>query len=91
MKWRSARSRAKEALRSVLADPDASVAVRIEAAEKLVAAREPAEAHLGLLRLALAAEPSPRERSRITDLLPADLRAYADGTPGWPRAAEATP
>ncbi|MFF4545679.1 trypsin-like peptidase domain-containing protein [Streptomyces sp. NPDC001435] len=78
MRWRSARNRAREVLRSVLADQDVPVTVRIEAAEKLIAAHEPADAHVGLLRLAPAPEATPEERSRIADLLPADLRAYVE-------------
>lgn len=77
MRWRSARGCAKEALRSVLTDRRVSVAVRIAAAHKLIAAREPAEAHLGLLRLALELEPGHGERAHVLDLLPADLRACA--------------
>ncbi|MGW1711749.1 trypsin-like peptidase domain-containing protein [Streptomyces sp. NPDC002156] len=86
MRWRSARGRAKEVLRSVLADRGVPVAVRIEAAEKLIAVREPAEAHLGLLRLALGLEPSPGDRARILDLLPSDLRACAVRVPPDPAA-----
>lgn len=70
----------------MLADRDVTVAVRIEAAEKLIAVREPAEAHLGLLRLALGLEPSPEDRAHILDLLPSDLRACAVRVPPDPAA-----
>jgi hypothetical protein len=82
MKWRSARSRAKEVLRAVVADRSAPVVVRIEAAEKLSAFREPSEAHLGLLRLALELGPEHDNRARVLALLPSDLRRcvpYASG------------
>ncbi|WP_406180581.1 trypsin-like peptidase domain-containing protein [Streptomyces canus] len=74
MKWRTARSRAKEVLRAVVADRGAPVPVRIEAAEKLIAFREPAEAHLGLLRLSLELGPGHEDRPRVLALLPSDLR-----------------
>nr|WSZ12987.1 trypsin-like peptidase domain-containing protein [Streptomyces canus] len=73
MKWRTARGRAKEALRAVVADRGAPVRARIEAAEKLIAFREPAEAHLGLLRLALELGPAHEESPPVLALLPSDL------------------
>ncbi|MFG2953859.1 trypsin-like peptidase domain-containing protein [Streptomyces sp. NPDC048291] len=79
LRWRSARDAAKRTLRSVLSAPDAPVPVRIDAAERLLTARATADAHLGLLRLALEHTPTSGERSRITALLPADLRAHLDG------------
>ncbi|MEU6351849.1 trypsin-like peptidase domain-containing protein [Streptomyces sp. NPDC047072] len=81
MKWRTARTRAKEVLRAVLADPNAPVPVRIEAAEKLSAHHEPAEAHLGLLRLALQLDPLHPDRPHILTLLPADLRRCVPDAP----------
>ncbi|MFJ8487618.1 hypothetical protein ACIRBZ_04435 [Streptomyces sp. NPDC094038] len=76
-RWRSARERARQALCSVLSGQGAPVAVRIEAAEKLIAAHATADAHLGLFRLAVGPEPTREERSRIVALLPADLGAHA--------------
>jgi thioredoxin-like negative regulator of GroEL len=75
VKRHAERGLAKQALRAVLNEQEAPAAIRIEAAEHLIAVREPAEAHLGLLRLALEPAPSAEERSRALDLLPADLRA----------------
>ncbi|WP_329232887.1 trypsin-like peptidase domain-containing protein [Streptomyces canus] len=79
MKWRSARGRASEVLRSALADRHAPAGVRVEAAETLISFRETAEAHLGLLRLALELGPGHREQARVLDLLPCDLRACVPG------------
>jgi thioredoxin-like negative regulator of GroEL len=78
MKWRSSRGRAVRALRDVLGDGAAPVAVRIDAARHLLAVPEVAEAHLGLFRLAVGPEPDSGERARILELLPADLRRIAD-------------
>lgn len=58
----------------MVADRGAPVPVRIEAAEKLIAFREPAEAHLGLLRLSLELGPGHEDRPRVLALLPSDLR-----------------
>ncbi|MFJ6386358.1 hypothetical protein ACIQJT_01980 [Streptomyces sp. NPDC091972] len=80
MKWRTGRSRAKEVLRTVLADPSAPVPVRIESARRLLAARESAEAHVGLLRLALVLDPAHDDRPCVLDLLPADLRPCVPDT-----------
>ncbi|MFI5768789.1 trypsin-like peptidase domain-containing protein [Streptomyces sp. NPDC051658] len=76
-RWRSSRGRAVRALKGVLGDGAAPVAVRIDAGRQLIAVSEVAEAHLGLLRLAASPEPDADERARIADLLPADLRRYA--------------
>ncbi|MGW4910667.1 trypsin-like peptidase domain-containing protein [Streptomyces sp. NPDC004270] len=71
--WPALRSRAKEALVALLNAPEVPVATRITAAEKLLTARESAEAHLGLLRLSRTSGPTASERKRITALLPPDL------------------
>ncbi|MGW9120284.1 trypsin-like peptidase domain-containing protein [Streptomyces sp. NPDC055663] len=76
-RWRSSRGRAVRALKDVLADGAAPVAVRIDAARRLISVPETAEAHLGLLRLAVGAEPDAEERARILELLPEDLRRLA--------------
>ncbi|MCX4608722.1 serine protease [Streptomyces mirabilis] len=73
IKWPALRGRAKEALAALLNSPEALVVTRISAAEKLLAAHEQAEAHLGLFRLARTSEPTPAERERIAALLPPDL------------------
>ncbi|MFD0341788.1 NACHT domain-containing protein [Streptomyces sp. NPDC127117] len=77
-RWRSSRGRAVQALKDVLGDGAAPVAVRIDAARHLIAVPEVAEAHLGLLRLAVGPQPDTEERARILELLPADLRRIAD-------------
>ncbi|MEU0627292.1 hypothetical protein [Streptomyces sp. NPDC005989] len=61
----------------VPADGAAPVAVRIDAARRLISVPETAEAHLGLLRLAVGPAPDAEERARILELLPADLRRFA--------------
>ncbi|MFE0368381.1 hypothetical protein [Streptomyces tendae] len=76
-RWREARGTARQALRAVLYGERAPVAARVDAAEHLVAMHEPAEAHLGLLRLTLERSPESAERDRITGMLPADLRTVA--------------
>ncbi|MGW2083864.1 trypsin-like peptidase domain-containing protein [Streptomyces sp. NPDC001880] len=76
-RWRSSRGRAVRALKGLLGDGAAPVAVRVDAGRQLIAVSEVAEAHLGLLRLAAGPEPDAEERARIVDLLPADLRRYA--------------
>ncbi|MGW2106457.1 trypsin-like peptidase domain-containing protein [Streptomyces sp. NPDC001948] len=89
-RWRSSRGRAVRALKDVLADGAAPVAVRIDAARRLISVPETAEAHLGLLRLAVGAEPDAEERARILELLPADLRRLA-GPGAGPGAGHPAP
>ncbi len=76
-KWRTLRGRAVQTLKEILGDREAPVAVRVDAAEQLINIRESAEAHLGLLCLALQPELSTDERAHMVDLLPTDLRVCA--------------
>ncbi|MEX0168989.1 trypsin-like peptidase domain-containing protein [Streptomyces sp. LMG1-1-1.1] len=73
IKWPALRSRAKKTLTTLLNSPHSPVTTRITAAEHLLTAHEPAEAHLGLLRLARTPAPTPAEHHHITALLPPDL------------------
>ncbi|MGW3442389.1 trypsin-like peptidase domain-containing protein [Streptomyces sp. NPDC001076] len=79
MRWRTARDVARRTLRSVLGASNSPVPVRIDAAQRLLAAHATADAHLGLLRLACEPAPTPAELSRIEALLPVDLRAHVGG------------
>ncbi|MGW1432924.1 trypsin-like peptidase domain-containing protein [Streptomyces sp. NPDC002431] len=78
-RWHSSRARAVRALTELLGDGAAPVPVRIDAARQLIGAARTAEAHLGLLRLAAEPGPDVDERARVVELLPADLRRYAEG------------
>ncbi len=87
-RWPAARGAARQALNAVLDDLRAPVSARIEAAENLIRVRASAEAHLGLLRLAVELEANGDERARVLELLPADLRTLAERAP---TAADETP